>query len=251
MKKLLIGLVLCLTLVFGGVFTACASTESQAVNDVTVMIDEIGEVSDVTLNSQAAIDAARAAYDALSEEDKAEVSNYADLQAAEAELATLKEIDALTLTITSAASMKSGAEYTPALSGYEYNDVQTTIAWSVADVGTTGASIENGIVTASGIGRFTLVATVSYAGHNIENQAAITVEVGGYTVSGTIVFPEGNENLASRVTVSSTSGIVGQVTVGENGIGAFTVGVPQGNTTLIFSAPAFEDVTLEDRKSVV
>lgn len=245
MKRFWTGLILCLALVFGGVFAACTSTGNQAVNDVTAMIDEIGEVSDVTLDSQAAIDAARSAYDALSEEDKAEVSNYADLQAAEAELSVLQDIDALTLTITSAASMKSGAEYTPSLSGYEYNDVQTTVAWSVADVGTTGASVADDVVTATGIGRFTLIATVSYRGHNIENQAAITVEVGGYTVSGTIVFPEGNENLASCVSVRSTFGIVGQVTVGEDGIGVFTVGVPQGDTTLIFSAPAFEDVTLE------
>lgn len=244
MKKLLTGLVLCLALVFGGVFAACASTENQAAKDVSVMIEQIGAISEISLDSRGEIEAARSAYDALSEEDKAEVPNYADLQAAEAELVTLGEIDALTLTITSAAAMKSGETYTPALSGYEYNDVQTTVAWSVADVGTTGASIENGVVTADGIGSFSLVATVSYAGHNITNQAAITVAVNGLAVTGTVELPEGNLGLVSQMSLRSEAGAIGQLAVTDGAIG-FTIAVPTGAANLIFSAPGFEDVTLE------
>ena len=59
MKKLLTGLVLCLALVFGGVFAACASTENQAAKDVSVMIEQIGAISEISLDSRGEIEAAR------------------------------------------------------------------------------------------------------------------------------------------------------------------------------------------------
>ena len=57
---------------------------AKAVDD---MIDAIGEV---TLESESAIDAARAAYEALTEAQQAEVKSYDKLTAAEARLAVLK-----------------------------------------------------------------------------------------------------------------------------------------------------------------
>ena len=57
---------------------------AKAVDD---MIDAIGEV---TLESEGAIDAARAAYEALTEAQQAEVKSYDKLTAAEARLAVLK-----------------------------------------------------------------------------------------------------------------------------------------------------------------
>ena len=59
----------------------------QAILPVEDKIDAIGEV---TLDSENAIQAARAAYDALTEEQKAEVKNYDVLTAAEARLADLQ-----------------------------------------------------------------------------------------------------------------------------------------------------------------
>ena len=61
--------------------------EGWHVNDVIEKIDAIGEV---TLASEEAIVAARAAYGALTEAQKAEVTNYDKLTAAEARLADLK-----------------------------------------------------------------------------------------------------------------------------------------------------------------
>ena len=61
--------------------------EGWHVNDVIEKIDAIGEV---TLASEEAIVAARAAYEALTEAQKAEVTNYDKLTAAEARLADLK-----------------------------------------------------------------------------------------------------------------------------------------------------------------
>ena len=62
-------------------------TDLKAAKAVDDMIDAIGEV---TLESESAIDAARAAYEALTEAQQAEVKSYDKLTAAEARLAVLK-----------------------------------------------------------------------------------------------------------------------------------------------------------------
>ena len=64
----------------------------QAVDAVEKLIDAIGTV---TLDSEEAIKAARDAYDALTEEQKAQVGNYQTLLDAEAKLADLKAADAV------------------------------------------------------------------------------------------------------------------------------------------------------------
>ena len=66
--------------------------EGWHVNDVIEKIDAIGEV---TLESEEAITAARAAYEALTEAQKAQVTNYDKLTAAEARLADLKAAKAV------------------------------------------------------------------------------------------------------------------------------------------------------------
>ncbi|MBD9139275.1 MAG: DUF4430 domain-containing protein [Clostridiales bacterium] len=66
--------------------------EGWHVNDVIEKIDAIGEV---TLASEEAITAARAAYEALTETQKEQVTNYNVLTAAEARLAVLKPAKAV------------------------------------------------------------------------------------------------------------------------------------------------------------
>ena len=63
-----------------------------AANGVEKLIDAIGTV---TLDSEEAIKAARGAYDALTEEQKAQVGNYQTLLDAEAKLADLEAADAV------------------------------------------------------------------------------------------------------------------------------------------------------------
>ena len=63
-----------------------------AANGVEKLIDAIGTV---TLDSEEAIKAARGAYDALTEEQKAQVGNYQTLLDAEAKLADLQAADAV------------------------------------------------------------------------------------------------------------------------------------------------------------
>ena len=67
-------------------------TDLKAAKAVDDMIDAIGEV---TLESEGAIDAARAAYEALTEAQQAEVKSYDKLTAAEARLADLKAAKAV------------------------------------------------------------------------------------------------------------------------------------------------------------
>lgn len=64
-----------------------ALVDQKAADDVMEKINEIGEV---TLDSKTAIEAARAAYDALTNDQKPLVENYNVLTAAEAELARLE-----------------------------------------------------------------------------------------------------------------------------------------------------------------
>ena len=79
-----------------GIFSALPALslklEGWHVNDVIEKIDAIGEV---TLASEEAITAARAAYEALTEAQQAQVTNYDKLTAAEARLADLKAAKAV------------------------------------------------------------------------------------------------------------------------------------------------------------
>ena len=72
---------------FGLIMTPAEAPAPSAVDTLVQSIDAIGTV---TLESEAAITAARTAYDALSEADKALVTNYSKLTDAETALAALK-----------------------------------------------------------------------------------------------------------------------------------------------------------------
>lgn len=81
MKKiiaLLLALAMC--------FSLCACGKSEAVTNVEGLIDAIGEV---TSESESAITVAEEAYNALTEEEKAKVENYAVLNAAKERLGIL------------------------------------------------------------------------------------------------------------------------------------------------------------------
>jgi hypothetical protein len=81
-----------ITVTYGELTTSFIVTvmEKSPVNTVEELIDAIGEV---TLEKEAAIIAARTAYDALSETEQAQVTNYAVLTAAEAALAALHQAE--------------------------------------------------------------------------------------------------------------------------------------------------------------
>ena len=85
---------------------------------VVAMIDAIGEVV-YTAECKARIDAARAVYDKLSAEDKALVTNYSVLQAAENTYAAVKDVVTKINNIGSVSYPGSGTAITTAQTAYE------------------------------------------------------------------------------------------------------------------------------------
>ena len=99
-----------------------------AADAVEKLIDAIGTV---TLDSEEAIKAARGAYDALTEEQKAQVGNYQTLLDAEAKLADLKAVDAVeklidaigTVTLDSEEAIKAARDAYDALTDAQKEQV--------------------------------------------------------------------------------------------------------------------------------
>ena len=90
---------------------------AKAVDD---MIDAIGEV---TLESEEAIDAARAAYEALTEAQQAEVKSYDKLTAAEARLAVLKPAKPVEKLIDAIGEVTLGSESAIAAARTAYDNL--------------------------------------------------------------------------------------------------------------------------------
>ena len=86
--------------------------------NVVAMINTIGEVV-CTAECKARIDAARAVYDALSAEDKALVTNYSVLQAAETTYAAVKDVVTKINNIGSVSYPGSGTAITTAQTAYD------------------------------------------------------------------------------------------------------------------------------------
>ena len=125
--------------------------EGWAVNDAQTKIDAIG---DVTLDSGAAIDAAREAYDSLSETQKEQVTNYDKLTAAEAELARQQKeaveaveklIDAIgdDVTLLSESAIKAAREAYDALRSDLQPDVSNYDKLTAAEAKLAALDLEN------------------------------------------------------------------------------------------------------------
>lgn len=94
--------------------------EGWHVNDVIEKIDAIGEV---TLASEEAITAARAAYEALTEAQQAQVTNYDKLTAAEARLAVLKPAKPVEKLIDAIGEVTLGSESAIAAARTAYDNL--------------------------------------------------------------------------------------------------------------------------------
>ena len=95
-------------------------TDLKAAKAVDDMIDAIGEV---TLESEGAIDAARAAYEALTEAQQAEVKSYDKLIAAEARLAVLKPAKPVEKLIDAIGEVTLGSESAIAAARTAYDNL--------------------------------------------------------------------------------------------------------------------------------
>ena len=119
-------------------YTLTVKTDEEVIAEVDALIDAIG---DVTLESEEAITAARKAYDALSDAQKAQVKGLSTLEAAEAKLAELKaEAEAAAavdekiaaigeVTLTSEEAIKAAREAYDALT-----DAQKKLVTKLADL---------------------------------------------------------------------------------------------------------------------
>ncbi len=95
-------------------------TDLKAAKAVDDMIDAIGEV---TLESEGTIDAARAAYEALTEAQQAEVKSYDKLTAAEARLAVLKPAKPVEKLIDAIGEVTLGSESAIAAARTAYDNL--------------------------------------------------------------------------------------------------------------------------------
>ena len=107
--------------------TAEAKLSDLQVENVKTKIDGIGEV---TLSSSSTIKAARTAYDALTDDQKKQVTNYDVLQKAESELSDLQKADAVVTKIKNIGkvTLKSESKINQARTAYnKLTDKQKTL----------------------------------------------------------------------------------------------------------------------------
>lgn len=205
---------------FGSVFylSACSDKTSADASEVIAAIDELPSVEEISLTDRRAVQDARSDYNALKNADKEQVTNLDKLAALEEQIKTLLAIDGLTISLESESAMLVSETYTPEITGYAYNDIETTVVFEIKDAGETGAVLSNGTITATGSGVFTLGATVTYKNCNITKTFEGDVEV-GVTVTGTVSYAAGLNAGDDYTGVTVT---IGSYTVDVDSDGSFS-----------------------------
>ena len=197
--------------------SACGGEKTpEKVSDVIAAVNALPSVEQLSLSDKSKVKSARDKYNALKNADKGLVTNLDKLDALEAQVKILLAIDGLEMSFTSDTAMLVSDVYTPVLEGYAYNSIETTVVYELKDAGTTGAVYNDGMITVTDCGTFTVGASVSYKGCNIIKEAECNVEV-GVEVSGTVSFAEGFEEDFEDVTVT-----IGTHTVEVNPDGTWT-----------------------------
>lgn len=197
--------------------SACGGEKvPEKVSDVIAAVNALPSVEQLSLSDKSKVKSARDKYNALKNADKGLVTNLDKLDALEAQVKILLAIDGLEMSFTSDTAMLVSDVYTPVLEGYAYNSIETTVVYELKDAGTTGAVYNDGTITVTDCGTFTVGASVSYKGCNIIKEAECNVEV-GIEVSGTVSFAEGFEEVFEDVTVT-----IGTHTVVVNSDGTWT-----------------------------
>lgn len=230
-------------------FAACGDKTSAEVNDVIAAIEELPAVEELSLTDRRAVQNARSDYNALKNAEKEKVTNLDKLAALEEQVKTLLAIDGLTLSFVSDSAMLVTETYTPEITGYAYNQIETTVVYEIKDSGETGAVLNDGTITVTDCGTFTLGATVSYKNCNIVKTFEGDVEV-GVAVTGTVSFAEGlnADDDYSDVTVT-----IGNYVVPVNADGTFTSVAQYGKQNIIVESSYYvaktEEVTVSEGKT--
>ena len=145
--------------------------------EVTNTINLIDAIGAVTIDSEAAVEAARAAYDALTPEQQKLVTNLADLEAAEAELAKTFEWSSSSLALSGEINLRILANFTKACANKAVVDVklagQPVGQYTVKDMKPTPNGYEF---------------TVPVAARQMAEKAVLTVLVDGEPVGEPLLY---------------------------------------------------------------
>ena len=222
----------------------CGGKDSAHDNVISV-IGNLPTESSLTIGDASAVEDARTLYDALTEDEKSKVTNYDKLEAAEGVMAILKQIAALTPSITSETTMNVGDKYMPSITGYEYSSVSTSISYSLKN-NTAQAVLSGGFITAMQGGVFTVEATISYTGYNIKRNAEKTVTVTDpamvCSLSGTLTY---DSVLTDSIDFTGATLRIGTIYATVNTNGSWSASVPYGTYTITATHPAFVEKTIE------
>lgn len=244
-RKRIAAIVLAFALAFAAV--GCDG-KTPAQNGVADAINALPQVSELTVGDAAAVRDARTLYDALSEDEKAKVSNYDRLTAAEAVMATLTEIAALTPSFTSGGTALVSVPYVPQITGYAFGEVETSVTYTVHTPNSAGAVWENGSITAVSAGTFTVEAVVTYTGYNIKRNAERTVTVTDpeppvCTLNGKLSY---DATLTTEADFTGAAVKIGTFEATVNPDGSWTADVPYGDYNVVATHPKFAAKPIEN-----
>lgn len=244
-RKRIAAIVLAFALAFAAV--GCDG-KTPAQNGVADAINALPQVSELTVGDAAAVRDARTLYDALSSDEKAKVSNYDMLTAAEAVMATLMEIAALTPSFTSGETALVGVPYVPQITGYAFGEVETQVTYTVHTPNSAGAVSENGSITAANAGTFTVEAVVTYTGYNIKRNAERTVTVTDpeppvCTLNGKLSY---DATLTTETDFTGATVKIGMFDATVQPNGSWTADVPYGTYNVVATHPKFAAKPIEN-----
>lgn len=244
-RKRIAAIVLAFALAFAAV--GCDG-KTPAQNGVADAINALPQVSELTVGDAAAVRDARTLYDALSSDEKAKVSNYDMLTAAEAVMATLMEIAALTPSFTSGETALVGVPYVPQITGYAFGEVETQVTYTVHTPNSAGAVLESGSITAANAGTFTVEAVVTYTGYNIKRNAERTVTVTDpeppvCTLNGKLSY---DATLTTETDFTGAAVKIGMFDATVQPNGSWTADVPYGTYNVVATHPKFAAKPIEN-----
>ncbi|MDY6396229.1 MAG: Ig-like domain-containing protein [Treponema sp.] len=164
-----------------------AAANQAAADAVIAKINAIGTVA-YTSDSKTKIDAARTAYDALTSDQKALVTNYSTLTTAESSYESLAPVRVTAITLNKTATeIKVGSTETLSVTAVAPdNATDKTYTWKTSDASKATVTAE-GVVTAVAEGTVTIYAEAN-DGSGVKGNCTVTVQAGSTAVlSGALV----------------------------------------------------------------
>jgi len=182
-----------------------AAAKQAAADAVIAKINAIGTVA-YTSDSKTKIDAARSAYDALTSDQKALVTNYSTLTTAESSYESLAPVRVTAITLNKTATeIKVGSTETLSVTAVApENATDKTYTWKTSDA-TKATVTAEGVVTAVAEGTVTIYAEAN-DGSGVKGNCTVTVTPATITVTAITLNKTATEiKVGSTETLSVTS----------------------------------------------